>query len=56
MIVFFLVMRPVFCVAPEMLYYWYSRNPRMLDVLPTEPFLPPLDNLSVVDGRNLPIG
>ena len=56
MIVFFLVMRPVFCVAPEMLYYWYSRNPRMLDVLPTEPFLPPLDNLSVVEGRNLPIG
>ena len=40
MIVFFLVMRPVFCVAPEMLYYWYSRNPRMLDVLPMEPFLP----------------
>lgn len=40
MIVFFLVMWPVFCVAPEMLYYWYRRNPRMLDVLSTEPFLP----------------
>ena len=40
MIVFFLVMRPVFCVAPEVLYYWYSRNPRMLDVLTMKPFLP----------------
>ena len=37
---FSLVICLVFCAAPEILYYWYGRNARILDVLTMELFLP----------------